>query len=163
MNKPSNPADERPLENPQSEREWQAQECALQAERAGRPARDGDARTRQYRLIARALGETPAAGLPPDFAATVVRRVQAQRRYRGSLDPEPFAAPFERRLLQALIALFGVAIGICAAVYGGADVLRALGDGAAQLRAYARNSWLLAFAACLALPAAMQLWQPRRR
>ena len=96
----------KPLANPAHEREWQAQERAVHAERTHAAANADDARSREYRLIARALSEAPADALPEDFAASVARQALAEQRMPAS---EPFTSPFERHLLQLLVAVFGVA------------------------------------------------------
>lgn len=159
MNNITNSSDEPSFADPAREREWQAQERALEAERAGTEPND-DARVRQYRLIARALREAPDAALPADFAASVARRARIRQHHSSE---RLFASALERRLLQVSIALFGILIGACAATYAGADVLHALNRSVARAGAYTGNSWLLALAACLVLSAGMQIWQPRRR
>jgi hypothetical protein len=160
MNNTTNSFDDPPFKNPAREREWQAQERAQLAERNGSQAQDGDARIRQYRLISRALREAPAAALPPDFAASLAQRAQAP--HAEPFTAEPFVSPFERRLLQILVALFGIVTGVCAAAYAGADAFHAISHGAMQASTYAKNSWLLALLACLVLSAGMQFWHPRR-
>ena len=45
-------------------REWEAQERALRAERLKLDAGQGDARTAQYRMIARALRQPPVSPMP---------------------------------------------------------------------------------------------------
>lgn len=152
----------KPFDDPARESEWLAQERARQAERSRNATREDDARVRQYRLIARALGAAPANPLPADFAASVARRALGQRRSTSGLAADPLASPFERRLLQILVAVFGLAIGIAAALFGGDDAVRAVGRGALHMSAYAKNSWLLALAGCLAFSAIMQFWRPHR-
>jgi hypothetical protein len=68
----------RDFENEREQREWDAQESALRAERTG--GRIGGPGAAEYRLIARAL-RTPALDpLPSDFAArTAARALRAQR------------------------------------------------------------------------------------
>lgn len=151
----------KPLANPSHEREWQAQERAVHAERTHAAANADDARLREYRLIARALSEAPADALPEDFAASVARQALAEQRTQAS-DAEPFTSPFERRLLQLLVAVFGVAIGAVVVSMGG-ETLQSISSGILAISAYAHNSWVLALAACLALSASGQLWRPRRR
>ena len=159
MNNTTNSSNEPSFADAAREREWQAQERALQAERAGIEP-NNDARMGQYRLIARALREAPDAALPANFAASVARRARIQQ---GHPSDPLFTSALERRLLQVSIALFGILIGACAATYAGADVLHALDRTVARAGAYTGNSWLLALAACVALSAGMQIWQPRRR
>ena len=149
----------KPLANPAHEREWQAQERAVHAERAHAAANADDARSREYRLIARALSEAPADTLPEDFAASVAQRALADPRAPVSA-VEPFTSPFERRLLQLLIAVFGVAIGAVVVFLGG-ETLQSISSSILAMSAYAKNPWVLALAACLALSAGGQLWRPR--
>lgn len=82
--------------------EWQAQERALREERAGLPMDASDARVAQYRLLVRALRTPAMEPLPADFAAQVLRRVEADAG-RGDR--------IERWLLNALgLALAGLAL-----------------------------------------------------
>jgi hypothetical protein len=60
-----------PFDDPASEREWQAQERAMRAERLGLDANRDDARVLRYRLITRALRQPPVEALPADFAQQV--------------------------------------------------------------------------------------------
>lgn len=151
----------KPFAHPANEREWQVQERAAQAERTHANAGADDARTREYRLLARMLGEAPVESLPVDFAASVAQRVRAESRATPS-DAELFASPFERHLLQVLVAAFGIALGAVIASLSG-DTLQSIGAGALAVGAYATNPWVLALATCLALSAGMQLWHPRGR
>ena len=149
----------RPFTDPAHEREWQTQERALRAERMRASVDADDARSREYRLIARALSEPPAQSLPDDFAAMVAQQARAESRAAASA-AEPFTSPFERRLLELLVAVFGVAIGAVIAAFGG-DTLSSIGGGVQSLSIYAKNPWVLALAACVALSASGQLWQRR--
>lgn len=151
----------KPFANPAHEREWQAQERAVQAERAHERADADDARTREYRLVVRALGEMPAESLPADFAASVAWRVRTEP-HTAPAAAEPFTSPFERRLLQVLIGAFGIALGAVLASLG-SDALQSILSGVLAVGTYAKNAWLLAFAACLTLSAGMQFWHPRGR
>src|SRR6185503_17201786 len=63
-----------PFDDPAREREWLAQERALDAERRGLAPAGDNARVRRYRLLARALREPMPVALPADFA----RRMAAQ-------------------------------------------------------------------------------------
>ena len=90
-------------------REWDAQERALRAERLKLDAGHGDARTAQYRMIARALRQPPVSPMPPDFAAQVAARVAGAPR----LDERVEA--WLQRLLSGLLAV--VAAGALA-MYG---------------------------------------------
>jgi hypothetical protein len=132
-----------PFDDDTREREWLAQEQALQAERRGDPA-GGDARRQRYRLLARALHQPPAATLPADFAARVAARV-------GTPASVPAAAGgrLESVLLAALVGTFAVAAIVVLLHYGSAwlPAFRGLlptGDPQA-LR------WPLALAGCLGL------------
>ena len=90
-------------------REWEAQERALHAERLKLDAGHGDARTAQYRMIARALRQPPVSPMPADFAAQVAARVAGAPR----LDERVEA--WLQRLLSGLLAV--VAAGALA-MYG---------------------------------------------
>ena len=78
------------------EREWQAQERALQAERLH--LGDTDPRLASYRAIARALRQPLPHGLPADFA-----RQLAARLGRAPLDTR-----VEQTLLRALLTLLAL-------------------------------------------------------
>ena len=90
-------------------REWEAQERALRAERLKLDAGPGDARTAQYRLIARALRPPPVSPMPPDFAAQVAARVAGAPRVDERVEA------WLQRLLSGLLAI--VAAGALA-MYG---------------------------------------------
>ena len=66
-----------PFDDAAREREWQAQEHALRAERLGLDPAAGDARVRRYRLLARALREPMPDALPADFAQRMAAQVAA--------------------------------------------------------------------------------------
>lgn len=101
------PPDDRPQREAQ---EWQAQERALREERAGLPMDAGDARVAQYRLLVRALRAPAMEPLPADFAAQVVRRVEADAALGDRL---------ERWLLNGLILGLAVLALYVVANYGG--------------------------------------------
>lgn len=61
------------------QREWDAQESALRAERSGRGGND-DPTVAQYRLIARALRTPPLDPLPGDFALRTAVLVERRAR-----------------------------------------------------------------------------------
>jgi len=61
------------------QREWDAQESALRAERSGQRT-DRDPTVAQYRLIARALRTPPLDALPSDFALRTAIRAQREVR-----------------------------------------------------------------------------------
>jgi hypothetical protein len=149
---PSQPHDK--FDDPALEREWQAQEQALRAEREQANGLHDDARLRSYRAIARALREPLPQALPADFAVQMARRVEAQA--QESADAS-FATPFERIALGAMIALFGIAIGIAIAV-SASTALQPIGDAIRQIVTWSANPWLVALGACLAVSSAGQRW-----
>jgi len=61
------------------QREWDAQESALRAERSGQRT-DRDPTVAQYRLIARALRTPPLDALPSDFALRTAIRAEREVR-----------------------------------------------------------------------------------
>ena len=124
------------------EREWDAQERAMQAEAAGAPdARDPlEAR---YRVVSRALREAMPPALPANFAEMMAARVG-----RAPLDTRVEGAL--ANLLTGLLVLSGLVV----AVMYGADWLRAslallppMSGGAVQ--------WIVAGAAGVAMSLAM--------
>ena len=125
----------------QIEREWHAQEHALEQERRGVDAAADEAVVQRYRLLARALRQPPADLLPADFARRVGVRAGTPAA-RGSVN-----ARFERHLLQAMIAAFGLAAGAVLVAYG-ADALSAP-SAAAHLGHVLGERWLLALLACV--------------
>lgn len=119
------------------EREWEAQERARVAERAGTLLDGDDASARRYRALARELGALPRVALPATFARAVARRV--------AIRVEPALAPFERALVSLLVAVFVVAAAIGAAAFGvSSPVVDAMRASAAIW-----NRWTLVLAACL--------------
>ncbi|HJR68922.1 MAG TPA: hypothetical protein VKA43_02685, partial [Gammaproteobacteria bacterium] len=84
------------------QREWQVQERALRAERAGERSQ-GDPAVAQYRLIARALRDPPLAPLPSDFAVRTAARVAGAQSLSEQVDV------WLGRALLALLLLAGVA------------------------------------------------------
>ena len=90
-------------------REWEAQERALRAERLKLDAGQGDARTAQYRMIARALRQPPVSPMPADFAAQVAARVAGAPRVDERVEA------WLQRILSGLLAI--VAAGALA-MYG---------------------------------------------
>ena len=140
---------ERDFDEERERREWQAQENALRAERAG--ARAGDSDVAQYRLVARALRSPPLAPIPSDFAARVA--ASAERSARGA--NESVEMWLERGLV-ALLLLAGVAALI---VYNG-DWLRELSFSVPERAAFGIQtivSWSLAIAACVGISSAFAL------
>ena len=126
------------------EREWQAQERALRAERLHL---SGDADP-GYRRVAAALRSAPPVALPADFARRMALRVGA-----ATLDLR-----MERWLLLACSAVLAVAVPAALALYGGSglEVAAAVFPSLSQ----AAPGWLLAVVACVALNGLME---PLRR
>lgn len=136
------------------EHEWQMQEKALIEERLGYDAANDDAR-----VLRQPLPDSP----PADFARSVVQQIEvdiatADQTSAAHEITDPFDAPFERYMLGALVALFGLGLGVVIALYAGMCVKPAV-DAAAPLVATLKNPALLTFAACFALSSALQRWR----
>ena len=135
------------------QREWQAQERALRAERTGDRSR-GDPAVAPYRLIARVLRDPPLAPLPSDFAVRTAARVAGAQAASEGID-----VWFGRALL-ALLLVAGVAAVV---VYNG-DSLREFSVSVperAALRIQMLASWGMAIAACVALSSGFALARKR--
>ncbi len=135
------------------QREWQAQERALRAERAGERSQ-GDPAVAQYRLIARALRDPPLAPLPSDFAVRTAARAAGAHAANERIDV------WLGRALLALLLLAGVVVVL---VYSG-DSLRELSVSLperAALRMQTLASWGMAIAACVALTSGFALTRKR--
>ncbi|MEW9622644.1 hypothetical protein [Rhodanobacter geophilus] len=136
------------------EREWQAQEHALQAERLGLDPAAGDARVRRYRLLARTLRTPAPVALPADFARQVAAQVATLPVRRPAADTR-----FESTLAGVLAATLLVAGGVMLVDYGSAwlpafrGLLPASGTPA--------TGWLLALGGCLGASWLLGLWQRR--
>jgi len=119
------------------EREWQAQERALQAERLH--LSDADPRLGAYRAIARTLRQPLPHGLPADFASQLAAR----------LGRAPLDTRVEQGLLRGLLTLFALSGAVVAAMYGQAWLPAIV----AVLPASSPNAmhWLLAVAACVGM------------
>jgi hypothetical protein len=128
------------------EREWQAQERALQDARAGMPSTDPLAA--RYRAVADALRMPPPDLLPPDFAARVAARVRHA----------PLDERFEGGLVRTLTTLLGLSGAATAAVYGRQWLPAILGP--LQLDSASALNWALALGACVAIS---WLAEPLRR
>lgn len=126
------------FKDPAAEREWQAQEAAMQAARAGEPTTD-DARTRAYRQIDAALRTDDAIALPADFAEQLAAKAGPVR--TATTAPE---AGFEKQLTRLLLAALVIAGLVVAALEGGSWFHT---DPAAW--SVAGNPWVLALLACL--------------
>jgi len=144
-----------PFDNPAHEREWQAQERALQAERLGLDPSNGDERVRRYRVLARALREPMPPALPEDFAQRMAARVAAAPARGMTGDSRS-----EFMLVGALVLVLIVAAGMVTADYGSAwlpafrKLLPAVGSPGAN--------WMLALGACLGASWLLGLWQKPR-
>lgn len=134
------------------EREWQAQERALRAERLGLDPSGGDGRVRRYRLLARALREPMPPALPADFARRMAECVAAVPARGKASDTR-----IEFALIGALVAALIVAACVVVADYGGAwlpnfrQLLPPPGASA--------TNWLLALGGCLGASWLLGLWQ----
>ena len=140
-----------PFDDAACEREWLAQERAMRRERLHLDPAGDDARSRRYRLLARALRESMPDGLPADFAQQVAARVAAS----------PKAAPrIEVVLMIALVAALVIAAAGVTVIYGSAW----LPSFSAILPApqAPASRWLLALAGCLGVSWLLGQWQPRR-
>lgn len=129
--------------NPE-DREWQAQERAVQIERDGLDMADADGLSASYLGIARALRQPLDAALPRDFAA----RMAALAGSRGQ--PVEIESRFEQTMLVALAVAMGIAALVALLVYGSSDWFAPLTD---SLHRIGRPplTWPLAVAACLSL------------
>ncbi|HEY5805144.1 MAG TPA: hypothetical protein VIT90_15765 [Lysobacter sp.] len=106
----------KPIGNPHAaadaqriEREWQAQERAMEQERRGVPLDAADPRVGEYRLIARALRAPAMEPVPFDLAAQIVRRVEAT---------QTLGERVEGWLLRILVAVLALAAVGAVAIYG---------------------------------------------
>jgi hypothetical protein len=96
-------SNERDFDDEREQREWDAQESALRAERLGGR---GSGAAAEYRLIARALRTPPLDPLPSDFAArTAARALRDQR-----IVSETVEVWLERGLMALLLIAGGVAL-----------------------------------------------------
>jgi len=138
------------------EREWQAQERALRAERLGLDPHGDDARVRRYRLLAKALREPPATSLPADFASQVAAQAARSGRARklrgGTLETVLLAG-----LPGALVMTGGVAMAMYAKTWLPAVRLALPTIDPQSLH------WSLAFAGCLGLSWLLGALKPRDR
>jgi hypothetical protein len=134
------------------EREWQAQEHALQAERLGLDPAGDDARVRRYRVLARTLRQPLPETLPADFAQRVAARVATLPAM-----PAPAGNRFESILLIVLAGIFVVAAGVVLAH----DEQTWLPTMRAMLPPTDPHGlrWPLAFVGCLGLSWLLSQWQ----
>jgi acetyl esterase/lipase len=141
-----------PFDDAAHEREWLAQERAMQRERLQLDPAGDDARSRRYRLLARALREPLPDALPADFAQQLATRVAAT--------PARQAAPgrsFESTLTLALATALAVAAGVMVAIHGGAWLPSFVTLLPAPHAPATR--WLLALAGCLGASWLLGQWQ----
>jgi hypothetical protein len=126
------------------QREWQAQESAMRAERAGSAA-VGDADVEQYRLIARALRTPRIDVIPADFAAQTAARAVREARLANET--------VEIWLGRVLVAFLLLAGAVAMRVYGGDSLLDfpfSMPEGA-TVGIQTVLSWSLAVAACIGI------------
>lgn len=95
------------------EREWQAQERALQQERQGAPAAHDDAAAARYRPVARVLLEPLPDALPADFAVQVAALARRQQARTADMDLR-----LERNLMRGLGAALVLGGAVALALYG---------------------------------------------
>jgi len=134
----------RDFDSEREQREWDAQESAVRAERTG-SAGGGDAGAVQYRVIARALRTPQLDAIPRDFAALTAARALREARLASET--------FEVWLVRGLVALLVLAGAAALRVYGGESLLDlplSVPDGAA-LNVQAVVGWSLAVAACVGI------------
>lgn len=137
-------SDERDFDNEREQREWDAQEQALRAERSASADVDA-AGVAQYRLIVRALRTPELDALPKDFAAQTAARALTEAR----LANENVEVWLERGLIALLLLVGGVAI----RVYG-LDSLSGLSftiPEGATAGIQSVLGWSLAVAACIGI------------
>ncbi|WP_329741630.1 hypothetical protein [Dyella sp. A6] len=142
--------------DPAQEREWQAQERALRAERLGLDPRGDDVRVRRYRVLSKALRQPPAEALPADFAAQVAAlaapATQPRKTRHGALET------------ALLTSLPGIAV-VAGAVALGYDAQAWLPAVRVAVPAVDPQSlrWLLALGGCLGLSWLLERWQRHRQ
>lgn len=136
------------FDDPAREREWLAQESAMRRERLQLDPAGDDARSRRYRLLARALRTAPTDALPVDFAQQVSALVASPAHRRAP------AMTLEQVLTTTLVCVLLLAGVIVTLIYG-ATWLPAFD---ALLPAAATAQWLLALAGCLGLSWLLGSW-----
>jgi hypothetical protein len=132
-----------------AEREWALQEQAVQAERLHLDPTD-NASVLRYRAIARTLRQPLDENLPADFAQHVA--TLASRRAAIEMRFELYVSC---TLLGVLMAMLVTLV----TLYGGAWLQ--LAQSSLPVHAL-MNPWLLALAACIALPYALNRFVPTR-
>lgn len=125
------------FEAPAQEREWLAQESAMRRERLHLDLAGDDARSQQYRLLARTLRVAPTDGLPADFAQRVSAKI-------GQALP---ALVLERTLAIALASVMLLAAAVVTVAFGAAwwPSFKEL------MLPAATAQWWLALSGCVAL------------
>lgn len=143
-----------PFDSDACEREWLAQERALDAERRHLDPAADDAHARRYRRLARALREPLPEDLPANFAQYMAARVATTPARRQASDTH-----IESIMLVILAVVMLVVSGVVVANYGSAwlPAFRAL---LAPVGAPATR-WLMALGACLGASWLLGLWQER--
>jgi hypothetical protein len=134
----------RDFDSEREQREWDAQERAVAAERAGSAA-VGDAAAEQYRLVARALRTPQLDALPLNFAA----QTAARARHEARVANESVEVWLERGLVALLLLAGAAAI----RAYGGESLLDfslSVPEGA-TFGIQSVLSWSLAVAACVGI------------
>jgi len=132
----------RDFDSDRERREWDAQENAMRAERAG-TAHAGDDDLAQYRLIARALRTPPLDAIPRDFAAETAARALREERIANET--------LEVWLGRGLVALLVLAGAVAIRLYGGNALLGfsfSVPDGATP-GIQSVVGWSFAVAACV--------------
>ena len=142
-----------PFDDTASEREWLVQERAMRRERLQLDSINDDARTRRYRLLARALREPLPDALPVDFAQRLAERVTASPAARRVIS----GTRFEFALLLALATVLAVAAGVVVAMYGNTWLPSFMTILPTPHAPAAR--WLLALAGCLGTSWLLGQWQ----
>lgn len=143
------------FDSEREQREWDAQERALRAERAGSTGR-GDSSAAQYRVIARALRTPHLDAIPRDFAAQTAARALREARLANET--------VEVWLVRGLVALLLLAGAVALRVYGGESLLDlpfSVPDGAA-LNIQTVVGWSLAVAACVGISSVFAFADKRR-
>ena len=134
----------RDFDSEREQREWDAQEAALRAERSGSAAA-GDAEFAQYRFFARALRTPQLDAIPRDFAAATAARALREQRIANET--------VEVWLGRGLISLLLLAGAVALRVYGGESLLGftfSVPDGATP-GIQSVVGWSFAVAACVGI------------
>jgi len=138
---------QRDFDDEREQREWDAQESALRAERAKAGA-GGDAAVAQYRLVARALRAPELDPIPSDFAARTAARAEREARIASER--------VEIWLERGLVALLLVA-GMAALLFYREEPLIDFSFSLPERAAFGIQtvvSWSLAIAVCVGLSSA---------